>query len=160
MSNSPVDKFKRGTARRLRLNSTAAEAKLWRHLRQLETRGTHFRRQVPIGDFVVDFACMAARLVIEVDGSQHGEEPNLSRDTHRTTWLEAEGYRVVRFWNSDITCNIQGVLDVIYGALYGSRENNPQPLTHFRRSRTADHPTPARVPRADPPPPGEGGRSH
>jgi very-short-patch-repair endonuclease len=71
-----IDSFRRRTARRLRANTTDAERTLWRHLRKLETEGTHFRRQVPIGPYVADFACMAARLVIEVDGSQHGEDEN------------------------------------------------------------------------------------
>ena len=154
MSKSPIDPFKRKTAHRLRSNTTVAEAKLWRQLRQFETRGTHFRRQVPIGVYVVDFACMAARVVIEVDGSQHGETPGLLRDAERTRWLEGQGYRVLRFWNNEISQNLAGVLDGIHAALYGSRDAEPRVLTHSRQPRV--HPTPARVPRADPPPPGEG----
>ena len=76
----------------------------------LETRGTHFRRQVPIGNYVVDFACMAARLVVEVDRSQHGEGENLIRDRERTRWLEAQGYRVLRFWNNEVVHDSRGVL--------------------------------------------------
>src|SRR3954454_9251713 len=93
---------------------------LWRELRKFETRGTHFRRQVPIGPYVADFACMASRLLIEIDGSQHGEEHHRSRDDKRTNWLESEGYRVLRFWNNDITQNLAGVLEVVYVALYGA----------------------------------------
>ena len=130
-----IDSFRRRTARRLRVNATEAETTLWRHLRELETKGTHFRRQVPIGPYVADFACMAARLVIEVDGSQHGEHENKARDDERTRWLEAEGYRVVRFWNNDLVQNPEGVLDVIYGALYGSRDAEARPLKHERRQR-------------------------
>ena len=85
------------TARRLRANATNAETILWRVLRKLETEGRHFRRQVPIGRFVVDFACMAARLVIEMDGSQHNEANQQERDEKRTCWLKGEGYRVIRF---------------------------------------------------------------
>lgn len=144
MSKSPIDKFKRETVRRLRMNSTAAETKLWRYLRQFETRGTHSPRQVPIGNFVVDFACMAARLIIEVDGSHHSEAPRLVRDAERTGWLEAEGYRVLRFWNNDIADNPAGVLDVIHAALYGSRDSNPHSLTHLRHACAGNHPTPAR----------------
>ena len=159
MSKSPIDQFKRKAARRLRTNATAAEAKLWRHLRRLETSGTHFRRQVPIGNYVVDFACMAAHLVIELDGSQHGEAPGVARDAVRTRWLEGQGYRVIRFWNNDVSQNLAGVLDVVHGALYGSRDADPRVLTHACQPRVKVHPTPARVPRADPPPPGEGGRT-
>ena len=146
MAGPTIDTFGRKTARRLRANATNAETILWRHLKTIETEGTHFRRQVPLGPYVADFACMAARLVIEIDGSQHGNESNKARDEARTRWLESEGYRVIRFWNNDIVQNAEGVLDVIYAALYGSREIEPRPLKHERRARH-DHPTPARAAR-------------
>jgi very-short-patch-repair endonuclease len=149
---SPIDNFRRATAKRLRANTTDAEDKLWRHLRRLEMHDSHFRRQVPIGTFVVDFACMAAKLLIEVDGSQHSQDANLARDKERTAWLESEGYRMLRFWNNDITANINGVLEAIYAALYGSNDSDLRKLTHRRVMKS--HPTPAL--RADPPPPGEG----
>ena len=147
MSNRPViAQFKRNTARRLRDNATDAENILWRHLRRLEASGTHFRRQVPIGNYVVDFACIAARLVIEVDGSQHGEGEGLIRDRKRTQWLEGEGYRVLRFWNNDVARNSRAVMEVIYGALYGG--DAPSAVSHRRRKRDPEtskaHPTPAR----------------
>jgi very-short-patch-repair endonuclease len=148
-----IDSFRRETARRLRANSTSAEILMWRQLRRLETKGTHFRRQVPIGPYVADFACLASRLVIEIDGSQHSEEPNKSRDEQRTGWLESEGYKVLRFWNNDITKNPAGVLEVIYAALYGSRDNEPKVLKHRRKRGVT---LPRRAPRAYPPPPGEG----
>jgi len=75
-----IDSFRRKAARRLRMNATDAETTLWRQLKHIEARGTHFRRQVPIGPYAADFACMAARIVIEVDGSQHGEHENRTRD--------------------------------------------------------------------------------
>src|SRR5712691_9464826 len=106
--------FRRATARHLRANQTNAEMALWRHLRKLETKGTHFRRQVPIGPYVADFACMASRLVIELDGSHHGEEPSKAHDESRTRWFESEGYRVLRFWNNDLVTNLVGVLETIY----------------------------------------------
>src|SRR5438045_6890866 len=141
-SQNSMMKFRRATARRLRANQTGAEMKLWRELRKLETKGTHFRRQVPVGSYVADFACLASRLVIELDGSQHGEEPGKSKDDERTRWLETEGYRVLRFWNNDITSNLNGVLETIYAALYGSHDADTTTLTHSRRLK--DHPTPAR----------------
>ena len=73
---------------------------------------------------------MASRLVLEIDGSQHGEELNRLRDEKRTLWLESEGYRVLRFWNNDITQNPSGVLDVIYAALYGTPDAEPRSLKH------------------------------
>jgi very-short-patch-repair endonuclease len=113
---------------------------LWRELRKLETRGTHFRRQVPIGPYVADFACLASYLVIELDGSHHADETNKSNDDARTRWLEAEGYRVLRFWNNDLIENIDGVMETVYAALYGSRDAEPMTLRHERRLK--DHPTP------------------
>ncbi|RAI42608.1 endonuclease domain-containing protein, partial [Rhodoplanes roseus] len=132
MAQTPIDRFRRETARRLRKNATDAELILWRHLRRLEAKGSHFRRQVPIGAYVVDFACMAARLVIEVDGSQHGEDEGCRRDEVRTRWLQAEGYRVMRFWNNDVIGNVEGVLDVIYAALHGGRDAEPRILKNTR----------------------------
>jgi len=154
-----IDQFKRATARRLRKGSTDPEVRLWRYLKRLETRGTHFRRQMPIGQFIVDFACPAARLIVEVDGSQHGEDEARLRDQLRTEWLEAEGYRVLRFWNNEVTHNINGVMDAIYVALYGSREAEPRVLKHGHHTRTARSNAvtpPRRAKRADPPPSGEG----
>jgi very-short-patch-repair endonuclease len=87
---------------------------------------------------------MAARLIIEVDGSRHGEDDTKMRDEKRTLWLEAEGYRVIRFWNNEVSENAAGVLDVIYAALYGSREAEPVPLKH---KRYRAHPTPSRFAR-------------
>jgi very-short-patch-repair endonuclease len=142
LSSTPasINKFRRATARRLRANQTGAELMLWRELRRLETKGTHFRRQVPVGPYVADFACLAARLIIELDGSQHDDELGKARDEIRTRWLESEGYRVLRFWNNDLTDNLDSVLETIYAALYGSRDTEPAPLKHERRRK--DHPTP------------------
>ncbi len=158
MAQKRLSDFRRQTARRLRHNTTDAERKLWHLLRTFEVKGSHFRRQVPIGSYIADFTCMAARLVIEIDGSQHGEERSELRDEKRTRWLESEGYRVIRFWNNDIVQNPEGVLDVIYAALYGSRDAEPRPMKHERkRIDIADsvHPTPARSARR--PSPSRGG---
>jgi very-short-patch-repair endonuclease len=108
---------------------------------------------VPIGDYVADFACLASKLVIELDGSHHGEETNKERDNARTRWLESEGYRVLRFWNNDLIENLDGVMDAVYAALYGSRDAEPIPLKHERRRK--DRPTPARSARR--PSPSRGG---
>ena len=169
MTKHSIDRFRRETARRLRLNQTEAEARLWRRLRHWPMQGTHFRRQVPIGSYIADFACMAAHLVIEVDGSQHGVSDNVVRDEARTRWLEAAGYRVIRFWNNDLVNNMDGVLESIYAAVHGASNAEPTPFKHKRRARPDApdvHPTPARTKprarrelvamRADPPLPGEG----
>jgi very-short-patch-repair endonuclease len=136
MAKRSIDSFRRETARHLRLNQTDAEARLWRRLRNWPIRGTHFRRQVPIGPYIVDFACMAAHLVIEMDGSQHGVSENVIRDEARTRWLEAAGYRVIRFWNNDLVNNMDGVLESIYAAVHGSTIAEPKPFKHRRRERT------------------------
>ncbi|MBS0533020.1 MAG: endonuclease domain-containing protein [Proteobacteria bacterium] len=154
-SRPPISNFKRASARRLRGNATNAETILWRHLRRLETRGTHFRRQVPLGNYIVDFACLAAHLVIEVDGSQHGEGPGLIRDRERTRWLEGEGYRVLRLWNNDVVRNSRGVLEAIYEALYGASDGEVIAMKHERTPRSSVHPTPARSARR--PSPSRGG---
>lgn len=114
---------------------------------------------MPIGDFVVDFACPAAKVVVEVDGSQHGETVGQAKDQARTFWLEAQGYRVVRFWNNDVTNNIEGAMEVIHAALYGTQDREPHAFKHKRRRRHAGDKKltpPRRAARADPPPPGEG----
>ena len=82
-----VGDFKRQSARRLRSDSTNAEAVLWRHLRKLDVKGSHFRRQVIIGPYIVDFACLSERLIVEVDGSQHGTDEGIRHDEARTRWL-------------------------------------------------------------------------
>jgi len=95
-----VDHARVQLARGLRSNPTDAEQRLWNRLRQRQLAGARFRRQQPIGPYVVDFVCQELRLVIEVDGGQHVE--NAAADDERTHWLEREGYRVVRFWNHDV----------------------------------------------------------
>jgi very-short-patch-repair endonuclease len=156
-SGSPtISAFRRRTAKRLWDNTTGAEDLLWRRLRRFPISGTHFRRQVPIGPYVADFACMAARLIIEVDGSQHGRDDLHERDETRTRWLEAEGYRVLRFWNNDLTANMDGVLEAVYAAIYGSPSAESVHLKHQRRKRDAVATPPRRAKRADPPPAGEG----
>ena len=102
-------------ARSLRKRMTPQEIKLWQQLRYLE--GFHFRRQVPIGPHIVDFAEKTFQLVIEVDGSQHNEPDNLAKDAARDSGLKNKGYRVLRFWNFDVDQNMSGVIDKILLAL-------------------------------------------
>jgi very-short-patch-repair endonuclease len=100
-------------ARNLRLNSTKAELKLWNLLRS-RALGPKFVRQLPIGPYVVDFACRERRLVIEVDGGQHADN---TRDVLRDCWLRNRGYRIFRFWNNEVLANADGVMEVIAAAL-------------------------------------------
>jgi very-short-patch-repair endonuclease len=125
--------IRRAAAKRLRANTTPHERILWRALKELPTDGTHFRRQAPIGPYVVDFFCPAKRLVIELDGGHHNEDETALRDRERQLWLEREGYRVIRFWNSEVNDDLTAVLERIYVELYGSREAEATKLTHQRR---------------------------
>jgi very-short-patch-repair endonuclease len=101
-------------ARDFRRHMTDPERLLWYSLRARRFGGRKFRRQHPIGPFVVDFACVDQKLVIEADGGQHAE--SLS-DAARTKWLEAQGWRVLRFWNGDILCRTEDVLEEIRQAI-------------------------------------------
>jgi very-short-patch-repair endonuclease len=108
-------------ARHMRKEMTPAEWRLWKALRELDISGTHFRRQMPIGPYIADFCCHQAKLVIEIDGAQHTEDANIGQDETRTQFLQARGYRVLRFWNHDVMRNAEGVvltvLDVLKGRL-------------------------------------------
>jgi very-short-patch-repair endonuclease len=120
---------------------TDAERKLWFALRDRRLAGTKFRRQVPIGPFIADFACYDARLIVEVDGGQHSE--SLS-DERRDQWFSANGFRVLRFWNNDVLTNSDGVLQRVVDAV---RATTPHPARAAR-----GHPSSAREE-------GEGGRA-
>lgn len=102
-------------SRQLRSEMTAAETHLWQHLRARQVCGKKFRRQHPVGKYILDFACIEARLAIEVDGGQHNELQN--HDNQRTAWLEVQGWRVLRFWNNEVLQNIEGVLGEVVNAL-------------------------------------------
>ena len=104
-------------ARRLRKNQTLAEQKLWLELRTLKERGFHFRRQVPIATFIVDFACLTQKLAIEVDGAQHFDAGAASRDSDRDARLRWLGFNVLRFSNSDVMDNCNGCLLEVLAAL-------------------------------------------
>lgn len=108
-------------ARTLRRNATEAEAVLWRQLRNRQLDGWKFRRQQRIGPYIVDFLCPETRLIVEVDGGQHSPE----RDASRTSFLEGEGYRVLRFWNNDVLGNLAGVLEVIRTACAEESGDDP-----------------------------------
>jgi very-short-patch-repair endonuclease len=101
-------------ARPLRQSSTDAERRMWSALRDRRLSRYRFRRQHPIGDFIVDFACTEYRIVVEIDGGQHSENP---LDRYRTAWLENQGWRVIRFWNNDVLSNTSGVVETILRSL-------------------------------------------
>ena len=102
-------------ARSLRRNMTQAERLLWKHLRLRQADGHKFRRQAPVGQYIVDFLCNERKLVVEVDGGQHDERRE--SDAVRTSWLEAQGLTVLRFWNNDVLATPEAVLTTIWEAL-------------------------------------------
>ena len=108
-------------AKALRTNQTDAEMKVWQALRASRLLSYKFRRQVPIGDFIVDFVCFEKKLIVEIDGGQHLDNKS---DLVRDAKLKAQDYRVLRFWNNEIIENLDGVLAVILQHL---RMNSPLP---------------------------------
>ena len=104
----------RAFAQHLRANATDAERALWRGLRGPHFEHVRFRRQHPMGRYFLDFACVQAQLVIEVDGGQHASS---ATDPIRDDWLVSQGWRVLRFWNHDVLTHLDGVLTVIAGAI-------------------------------------------
>ena len=112
-------------ARSLRTGSTDAERRLWRHLRNRLLGGYRFRRQTPLGKFIVDFVCMDTRLVVELYGGQHSE--CIQQDDKRTEYLARGGFRVLRFWNDDVLLGTDLVLSQILLALRRAAPH-PNPL--------------------------------
>jgi very-short-patch-repair endonuclease len=104
-------------ARQLRKDLTPQEAKLWMKLRELRSLGYHFRRQAPIRHVIVDFVSFRNLLVIEVDGGQHNFDDVARKDEARDTFLRAEGFRVLRFWNFEVDRNLNGVMEAVVTAL-------------------------------------------
>jgi very-short-patch-repair endonuclease len=109
---------------------TAAEQRMWSRLRAHRFQGLKFRRQHAIGNYIVDFVCLKARLVIEIDGATHGDDREVP-DAARTAWLERQGLRVLRFWNDDVLSDTDAVMESIYYALETtvptSSRPSPQP---------------------------------
>ncbi len=101
-------------ARKLRKSMTRYEVKLWGRLRELNNQGLRFRRQVPLQGYICDFACFASRVIIEVDGLQHGFDAQSKRDTARDAALAEAGFLTLRFTNDDIWSNIDGVVETVF----------------------------------------------
>ena len=116
-----------GIARRLRKHSTDTELYLWRHLRDRQIEGFKFRRQQPVGRYVVDFVNLEKKVVVELDGEEHALDPG---DKIRDEWLKAEGYKVLRFWDNQVFSNLEGVLENIRNVLLTP---HPDPLPQGER---------------------------
>ena len=129
------DRLPTQRSRELRSNATLAERRLWSVLSNRQLAGVRFNRQVVIRPYICDFVARSAKLVIEIDGGQHGDA--VEYDDARTAFLEARGYRVLRFWNNEVINNLDGVVERIAAALN-------------------DRPSPSRLRRSSPPAPAEG----
>lgn len=127
----------RSYARSLRKNPTDAERALWNCLRFWQVGGHKFRRQQPIGDYIVDFVCLEKKIIIEVDGGQHAEQEEY--DSARDVWLRDKGYSVVRFWNNDVLHNLDGVKETISQALGDTPFLSPSPQGGRRRRQPASN---------------------
>ena len=115
----PVPASTTERARTLRRRLTDSERKLWPILRNRQFAHAKFKRQAPIGHYIVDFVSLAFRLVIELDGGQHNEDTR-GYDNARTAWLESQGFRMLRFWNNEVSTNLDGVVQRISEELTGT----------------------------------------
>lgn len=113
-------------ARELRANATPFEQSFWQAIRAHRFSGFKFRRQQVIGNYIADFACMQARLIVELDGGQHADAT--AYDSRRDAWLKAEGYRVFRVWNNEWTQQQEAVLERLWTLLHEAAPPSPQPL--------------------------------
>ena len=111
----------RQKAKQLRKNSADAEKYLWTQIRNRQLEGWKFRRQLPVGQYIVDFACAELRIIVEIDGGQHAEQ--IIYDLNRTKILQSKGYQVVRYWNNEVLGNIEGVLEALTLTLSRRRGN-------------------------------------
>ena len=124
-------------ARALRKNETDAERLLWYYLRDRRLAGHKFRRQQPIGVFIADFVCIERRLIVELDGGQHGLQAE--GDKQRSIYLESKGYKVIRFWNDQVLKEIQAVLEVIL-RIIESDTPSPRPSPPHAEEREVKRP--------------------
>lgn len=116
MPHAVVPPRNRSRAKSMRRKMTDAELKLWNELRAHRLMGMGFRRQFPVAGYIADFACPEHRLIVEVDGIQHGDDASVADDAIRTRRLASDGWTVLRFWNHDVLCDIDGVCAHIAGA--------------------------------------------
>jgi len=123
-----------GRARRMRREPTDAERKMWTLLRDRRLCSLKFRRQHPVGAFIVDFCCVEHKLIVELDGGQRGERPRAEADARRTRYLRARGYRVIRLWNNDVLSEPHAALEVVLEALQ-PEDQAPSPSSSPAKKR-------------------------
>jgi len=114
-------------AKNLRKRTTDTEQILWRHLRAKRFGGFKFRRQQPIGTYIVDFVCFEKKIIVELDGGQHTLPAEMQNDRRREQWFGAQGYKVLRFWDNEVLANTRGVLEVIWTHCSNHPPLNPLP---------------------------------
>jgi len=124
-----------GIAKSLRKNNTDIEKLVWRYLKARQFEGIKFRRQQPIGKYIVDFVCFEKKIIIEIDGGQHSVAKE--RDEERDNWLSGQGFKVLRFWNNEILENIEGVLELIRNHCLLHPPLNPLPSREGKIQREA-----------------------
>jgi very-short-patch-repair endonuclease len=116
----------RRRAKDLRRSQTEAEVFVWGELRSRRFAGFKFRRQVPLGNYIVDFVCLDRRVIVELDGGQHNEASHKKYDARRDAWLRNQGFEVLRFWNTDVFLEWEGMADAIWRALHRRPSRRPQ----------------------------------
>ena len=125
MPHAVVSERQRSRAKQLRQTMTRAETLLWRYLKANRMDGIGFRRQTPIGNYIVDFVCFSANLVVELDGEPHDFEERQNADQRRDAFLAAEGFRVLRFTNGQVMSNLEGVVEAIRQAISFGASGSP-----------------------------------
>ncbi|NJO53940.1 MAG: endonuclease domain-containing protein [Bacteroidales bacterium] len=133
MPHEQVSDRQRARAKALRRTMTRAETLLWRHLKAHRADGLGFRRQTPIGPYIVDFVCHAARLIIELDGESHDFASRQNRDEIRDAWLQVQGFQVLRFTNAEVLGNLEGAVMAIQQAAAARMSPSPPTLTLPRK---------------------------
>ena len=114
-------------AKNLRIRATDTERLLWKHLRTKHFEGLKFRRQQPIGKYIVDFVCFEKKIIIELDGGQHAMLSEKQKDIEKDKWFKTQGYRALRFWDNEVLMNTRGVLEVIRTYCFNHPPLNPLP---------------------------------
>jgi|SRR6185312_5974263 len=132
MPHAVVSERQRRRAKQLRQTMTRAETLLWRYLKANRIDGLGFRRQVPIKNFIADFLCYSAKIVVELDGESHGFEERWKADQRRDAFFLANGFRVLRFTNEQVMSNLEGVVELVRQAAAGRASGSPPspPLPH------------------------------
>jgi very-short-patch-repair endonuclease len=122
-------------AKNLRKRATDTERFMWKHLRAKHLEGLKFRRQQPIGKYIVDFVCFEKKIIIELDGGQHTMLSEKQKDIERDKWFKKQGYKVLRFWDNEVLINIQGVLEVVETHCFNHPPLNPLPSREEKKTK-------------------------